>query len=106
MSNPLSQIFRFILKLVFAVSAAVLAISVLVAALIALALSVLAALLTGRKPAPAMAFARFREFSQPGTRPAGRFTRAAQTAPASSRAAAGQVVDVEVREIAVDRRNA
>lgn len=98
MSNPVSQIFRFILKLVLGLFAAVFAVSLLVAALIVFALSLLKSLITGRKPAPAMVFGRFQRFSQQGMwqgRPA------PQTSP---KADSGQVVDVEVREIPNDKR--
>lgn len=98
MYNPLSQIFRFILKLVFGLSAAVLAVGLLLVALTVFALSLLKSLITGRKPAPLMAFARFRAFQQQGMWPGA-------TAPERSpRAASGQVVDVEVREIPDDGR--
>ena len=95
MSNLMSQVFRFMLKLVFALSAAVLAAGVLLFALIAVAVGLLIALATGRKFAPAMAFSRFQQFSRPGPRPAGGVRRP------SPKSASGQVVDVEVREIAV-----
>ena len=98
MSNPVRLMFRFILKLVFALSAAVLAVGLLLVALTALALSLLKSLITGRKSAPLMAFVRFREFQKQGVWPgaAGR-----KSAP---KAASGQIVDVEVREIPDDRR--
>ena len=98
MSNPVSQIFRFILKLVLGLFAALFAISLLVAALIVFALSLLKSLITGRKPAPAMVFGRFQQFSQQGVWPGNR------PREGSSKAATGQVVDVEVREIREDRR--
>jgi hypothetical protein len=96
-SNLLSQVFRFILKLVFGLSAAVLAVGLLLVALTVLALSLLKSLITGRKPAPLMAFARFQQFSQQGMWPS-------QSRQGSAKAASGQVVDVEVREIPDDRR--
>ena len=65
----MSQVFRFILKLVFGLSAAVLAVGLLLVALTVLALSLLKSLITGRKPAPLMAFARFQQFSQQGMWP-------------------------------------
>ena len=99
MSNPVSQIFRFILKLVLGLFAALFAISLLFAALIALVLSLLKSLITGRKPAPAMVFGRFQEFSRQGMWPG---NRAGQESP---KAASGQIVDVEVREIPDDKRN-
>lgn len=97
MSNPMSQVFRFILKLVFGLSAAVLAVGLLLVALTVLTLSLLKSLITGRKPAPLMAFARFQQFSQQGMWPG-------QSRQGSAKAASGQVVDVEVREIPDDRR--
>jgi hypothetical protein len=96
--HPVSQIFRFILKLVLGLFAALFAISLLVAALIVFTLSLLASLITGRKPAPAMVFGRFQQFSQQGMWPG---SRTREDAP---KAGTGQVVDVEVREIREDKR--
>ena len=98
MSNLPSQIFRFILKLVFGLSAAVLAVGLLLVALIVFALSLLKSLITGRKPAPLVAFARFRAFQQQGMWPG------ATASQRSRKEGSGQVVDVEVREIPDDRR--
>jgi hypothetical protein len=98
-THPANQIFRFILKLVLGLFAALFAISLLAAALVALALSVLTALITGRKPAPAMMFGRFQQFSRQAMWPAGSRAR-----DGSTQAHGGQVVDVEVREIPDDRR--
>ncbi|MEO8013249.1 MAG: hypothetical protein ABI642_03810 [Polaromonas sp.] len=98
MNNPLSQIFRFILKLVFALSAAVLAVGLLLVALTVFALSMLKYLITGRKPAPLMAFSQFRKFSQTGMW-TGSFSR-----HPSTKAASGQVIDVEARELQDERR--
>jgi hypothetical protein len=95
-NNPLSQIFRFILKLVFALSAAVLAVGLLLVALTVFALSLLKSLITGRKPAPLMAFARFQQFSQSG------MWAASPSRPPSPKAATGQVIDVEARELRDD----
>ena len=63
MSNPVGLIFRFILKLTLGLFAAVFALSLLAAALVFVALNLLKSLLTGRKPAPAMVFGRFQQFS-------------------------------------------
>ena len=98
MFNPASLILRFILKLVFGLSAAVLAVGLLLVALTVFALSLLKSLITGRKSAPLMAFSRFREFQQQGVWPG------APGRHPSPKAASGQVVDVEVREIPDDRR--
>ena len=98
MNNPLSQIFRFILKLVLALSAAVLAVGLLLVALTVFALSLLKSLITGRESAPLMAFARFQKFSQPG------MWAAASSRQPSHKAASGQVIDVEARELRDERR--
>ena len=93
MSNLVSLIFRFVLKLVFVVSAAILAVGLLLIALTVVALSLLKSLVTGRKPRPAMAFARFHQFSQQRTWPGKRAFRD------RSEAATDQIVDVEAHEI-------
>ena len=94
----ISKILRFFLKLVLGVFAAVFAVSLLFAALIVVVLSVLKSLITGRKPAPAVVFGRFQRYSPQGMWPG---------APAQGNAAnprAGEVVDVEVREVRDDKR--
>ena len=90
MPTLVGQIFRFFLKLVLAVLGAIFALSLLAAALVVLALSLVKALLTGRKPAPAVVFSRFQRFS-----PGGVWPGAAGRAPQGK----GEVVDVEVREV-------
>ena len=99
MSNPVGLIFRFLLKLALGLFAAIFAISLLAAALVAVALSLIKSLLTGRKPAPAMVFGRFQKFSPEGLWP-GRAGREDNISSAS----AGNVVDVEVREVQGDKR--
>ena len=98
MNNPLSQIFRFILRLIFVLSAAVLAIGLLLVALTVFALSLLKSLSTGRKSAPLMAFARFQKFSHSSM-----WTGGPSRQP-SPKAASGQVIDVEARELRDERR--
>ena len=85
-----SQILRFFIKLVLGLVAAVFAVSLLAAGLIALALSLLKWLVTGQKPAFAIAFSRFRQFSPPSNW-SGTFS--------PKRPEANDVVDVEVREV-------
>ena len=99
MSNPVSMIFRFVVKLVFGLSAAVLAVGLLLVALTMFALGLLKSLITGRKPASFVAFSRFRAFQQQQG-----MWQGAPGRPASPKAASGQVVDVEAREIPDDRR--
>lgn len=94
----ISKILRFFLRLMFGIFAAVFAVSLLAAALIVVALSLLKSLVTGRKPAPAMVFGRFQRYSPQGMWPGG----SAQSNPASPRP--GDVVDVEVREVRDDKR--
>ena len=94
MLNLAGLIFRFILKLVFGLSAAVLAAGLLLAILLWVAFSLLKSLVTGRKFAPAVAFDRFRQFSRghsnwPGNR----------GFPNKPKAAQHEVVDVEANEI-------
>ena len=84
------QIFRFFIKLVLGLVAAVFAVSLLAAGLIALALSLLKWLVTGKKPAFAIAFSRVRQFS-PQNDWSGTFNQ--------KRPTASDVVDVEVREV-------
>lgn len=103
MNNLLSQIVGFILKLVFAMSAAVLAVGLLLVALTVFALSMLKYLITGRKPAPLMAFSQFRKFSQTGMWTGG-FSRQPFSRQPSPKAASGQVIDVEARELRDERR--
>ena len=94
----ISKILRFFLKLVLGVFAAVFAVSLLFAALIVVVLSILKSLITGRKPAPAVVFGRFQRYSPQGMWPGG---------PAQGNAAnprAGEVVDVEVREVRDEKR--
>ena len=81
-----------------AVFAIIFAISLLFAALIALLFSLLMALFTGRKPASPMVFRSFKRFSKDSVWPAG-VKRGAGTPSAK----AGDVVDVEVREIKDDK---
>ena len=95
----LSRILRFILRLLLGLFAAIFALSLLVAALVVVALSLLKLLLTGRKPAPAKVFGRFQQFSPQGMWRGGP-ARACSARPSS----AGDVVDVEVREVREDRR--
>lgn len=94
MPSVFDRILRFALKLALGLFAAIFAVSLLVAALIVLALSLLKSLITGRKPAPGAVFGRFQRFSPQGMWPGG--PRPEGTA---SPARAGDVVDVEVREV-------
>ncbi|GBU15285.1 hypothetical protein AwPolaro_06630 [Polaromonas sp.] len=100
MPNPLGQIFRFILKLVLGLLAAIFAFSLLAVALIFIVFSLLKSLITGRKASPAMVFGRFQQFSPQGMWP-GRQTKPGQ----ESASQANNIVDVEVREIKDDKQS-
>ena len=91
------RILRFILRVTLGACAVVFALSLLVAALIVMALSLLKSLVTGRKPAPAVVFGRFQRYSPQGMWP-GAASRDAGAPPASD------VVDVEAREVRDDKR--
>ena len=84
------QTSRFFIKLLLGLVAAVFAISMLVVGLLALALSLIKWLVTGKKPAFAIAFSRLRDFS-PQNHWSG---TSSQKRPKVS-----DVVDVEVREV-------
>lgn len=98
MPSFVSQILRFFLKLALGLFAAIFAISLLLAALIVVTLSLLKSLVTGRKPAPAVVFGRFQRFSPQGMWPGGTACGEGAARPA------GDVVDVEVREVRGDNR--
>ena len=85
-----NQILRFFIKLVLGSLAVVFAVSMLAAGLIGLVLSLIKWLLTGKKPALAIAFSRFRQFS-PQNNGSGRVS--------PKKPAVTDVVDVEVREV-------
>ena len=93
-----SQILSFFLKLIFAVFAAIFALSLLTVALGALVLSTLKWLITGKKPAFADIWSGLQR-SQHRMWPATPGRKGAPLAPG-----AGQVVDVEAREVRADPR--
>ena len=80
---------RFVLKLVLGVMALVFAMSLLLAAAVVVVFTVVTALLTGKKPAPAMVFSRFRQYS-----PQDVWRRRPPPTESPS-----QVVDVEMRDV-------
>jgi len=97
----LSRIIGFALKVVLGLFAALFAISLLVAGLIVFVVLLLKSLITGRRPAASMAFGRFQQFSsQNGW--SGRAAREGASKP-NSKPGAGDVVDVEVREVRDDQ---
>ena len=86
MPEFVSSLLRLILKLALGLMAVVFAVSLLAAALVVLAFSLLKALITGKRPAPAMVFNRFRAYAPQDMWPG-------KAKPA------GEVVDLEVREL-------
>lgn len=96
MSSFISQLLRFVLKLVLAAFGIVFAFSLLAAALIFMVWRQMVGLLTGKKPAPIMAFGRFQRFS-----PQDIWAARASGSQADKQ---GDVVDVEVREVRDDQR--
>lgn len=86
-----SRVFRFVLRLVFWLFAAIFAVSLLAASLIVIAVGLLKALLTGKKPQPVV-FGRFQKVSPDAFWPGA-------GAPARPAAREADVVDVEVREV-------
>jgi uncharacterized membrane protein len=98
----INSVLGFVLKLVFGLLAAVFALSLLLAALIYVAFSLLVSLFTGRPSTPAMVFGQFRRFqrfSPQGVWSGGPAREASPAAPGT-----GEVVDVEVREVHSDKR--
>ncbi|MGC4396372.1 hypothetical protein [Hydrogenophaga sp. T2] len=89
-ADLLGRLGRTVLRLTLGLAAAVFLLSLLLASLLAVLGLSLFSLLTGRKPAPVVLFARMRERSQ-------RFAQGGWGQPAA--APRGEVVDVEAREI-------
>ena len=94
MTDFISGFFRFFLKLVLAAFGLIFVVSLLAAALVVVVFSLLKSLMTGKKPAVFMTFNRFQQYS-----PKGMWPGAAGREVKSGSAKAGDVVDVEVREI-------
>lgn len=88
MQNLIGGLIRFFIKLVLGAFGLVFVISLLLLALIVVVLSVLKAVVTGKRPAPAAVFGRFQKFA-----PGNKWPGATRPEPKAD------VVDVEVREI-------
>ena len=88
MQNIIASTIRFVVKLVLGVFALVFVASLLLFALVAVVLSLLKAVVTGKKPAPTVVFGKFGKFA-PGS-----------MWPSNARPEQkSDVVDVDVREI-------
>jgi hypothetical protein len=96
MQNFISRVIRFILKLVLAAFGLMFAISLLAAALVFVVFSLLKSLVTGKKPAPFVAYSQFKQFKQFKQNSGGAWPFADKP---GSQAAPHDVVDVEVREV-------
>jgi hypothetical protein len=94
-SDFIGRAISLLLRLALALAAAVVAISLLLAGMVAVVFMLLRALLTGRKPAPVMVWQRYRQAS------ASRWTQraASEGGHGRPRAAVADVVDVEARDI-------
>ncbi len=88
MQNLIGGLIRFIIKLVLAAFGLVFVVSLLLLALTVVVLSLLKALITGKKPASAVVFGRFQKFAPGGMWPG-------NTRPGPKM----DVLDVEVREV-------
>lgn len=97
MDSVVSQLLSFVFKFLLGLFAVIFAVSLLVAGLFVVALSLLRALFTGQKAAPSAVFGRFQRFSHQNMWP-DRSSRGRPDSPS-----AGEVVDVDAREIPVDR---
>ena len=97
MPRLISQVARFVFRLVLGLFAAIFAVSLLLAALVLLLLGLLKSLITGQKPKP-MVFGRFQRFTAQAPW-SGSAMRGAGAPPAA------EVVDVELREICEDKRH-
>lgn len=87
------RVLRGVLRLVLVLAALAFVFSLLLVALVAVLVVSLWALLTGRKPAPAVVFSRFRQTSQ-------RYTQGVWPGGAGGvRRPMGDVVDVEATEV-------
>jgi hypothetical protein len=84
------RVLRGVLRLALALAALVFVLSLLLASLVVVVGVSLWALVTGRKPAPAVVFSRFRQTSQ-------RYTQGVW--PGGARRPMGEVVDVEATEV-------
>ena len=98
MTDFVNKVFRFIFKLILAAFGLVFVVSLLAATVVIVVLSLFKALITGKKPPIAMIFNRFRSYSPQGKWP-GRAGPESKNGPTK----AGDVVDVEVREIRHDK---
>jgi hypothetical protein len=102
-SDFLGSLIALLLRLIFALAAVVLAVSLLLAGLVAVAFMLLRALLTGQRPAPVVLWQRYRAASQASaarwTRRPGSSTPGNRPPQPGMRPLPADVVDVPSRDI-------
>lgn len=102
-SDFLGSLIALLLRLIFALAAVVLAVSLLLAGLVAVAFMLLRALLTGQRPAPVVLWQRYRAASQASaarwTRRPGSNTPGNRPPQPGMRPLPADVVDVPSRDI-------
>ena len=118
MSAFMTRLIQLVMRIVFWLFAAIALASLLAVAVVLVVLSLLRALLTGKRPTGPMVFGRFQQFSSKGMQgmwPGAKPPPAPTGPPASPlaergrhpderpRVASGDVVDVEVRDITPDK---
>jgi hypothetical protein len=114
----MTRLFQLVMRLVFWLFAAIALSSLLAVALVLVVLSLLRALITGKRPTGPMVFGRFQQFSSkgmqgmwpgakpppaPGSPPASPLAERGRHPDERPRVASGDVVDVEVRDITPDK---
>lgn len=113
----MTRLFQLVMRLVFWLFAAIALASLLAVAVVLVVLSLLRALVTGKRPTGPVVFGRFQQFSGKGMWPGAKPPPApAPSGPPASpladrgrhpderpRVASGDVVDVEVRDITPDK---
>jgi hypothetical protein len=113
LSDFMTRLFQLVMRIVFWLFAAIAVSSLLAVALVLVVLSLLRALITGKRPTGPMVFGRFQQFSSKGMWPG---AKPPPSGPPSSplaergrhpeerpRVAGDDVVDVEVRDITPDK---
>ena len=111
----MTRLFQLVMRIVFWLFAAIALASLLAVAVVLVVLSLLRALVTGKRPTGPMVFGRFQQFSGKSMWPGAKPPPAPSGPPASPlaergrhpderpRVASGDVVDVEVRDITPDK---
>jgi hypothetical protein len=110
----MTRLFQLVMRIVFWLFAAIALSSLLAVALVLVVLSLLRALITGKRPTGPMVFGRFQQFSSKGMQgmwpgakpppaPGSPLAERGRHPDERPRVASGDVVDVEVRDITPDK---